>query len=210
MTAATDESPGGVRRAGRRPVTSRSEIEHIALEMFTARGFDATTVDDVAQAAGIGRRTFFRYYASKNDVPWGAFDEQLAMMRSLFAAVPEDVGVMEGIRSTVLAFNDVPAAEQPWHRQRMRLILTSPTLQAHSTLRYSEWRSVVAEFVASRLGRPAGSLIPRTLGHACLAVALAAYEQWLSEEGAEGAELRELLDEVLRGLENGFATRTAT
>ncbi|WP_117434509.1 TetR family transcriptional regulator, partial [Acuticoccus kandeliae] len=68
---------GAPRRAGRRPVTSRSEIEHIALEMFSDHGFEHTTVDDVAHAAGIGRRTFFRYFASKNDIAWGAFEEQL-------------------------------------------------------------------------------------------------------------------------------------
>ena len=103
MSAAT-----GARRAGRRPVTSRAEIEHIALELFSERGFDTTTVDDVAQAAGIGRRTFFRYYASKNDVPWGAFDEMLERMRAHFAALPDDIPLMAGIRETVLDFNDIP------------------------------------------------------------------------------------------------------
>lgn len=79
------------RRAGRRPVTSRSAIEHIALDLFSDRGFDSTTVDGIATAAGIGRRTVFRYYASKNDIPWGAFDEQLQRMRATFAALPPDV-----------------------------------------------------------------------------------------------------------------------
>ncbi|GAA1869700.1 mycofactocin system transcriptional regulator [Pseudonocardia ailaonensis] len=195
------------RRAGRRPVTSRSEIEHIALDLFTERGFDSTTVDDVAQAAGIGRRTFFRYYASKNDVPWGAFDEMLERMRARFALLPGNVPVMAGIRETVLDFNDVPADEQPWHRQRLRLILETPTLQAHSTLRYAEWRQVVADYAGARLGEPASALLPRTLGHVCLGAALSAYEQWLREEDRE---LRELLDEVLLALEDGFSgTREA-
>jgi TetR/AcrR family transcriptional regulator, regulator of mycofactocin system len=191
----------GTGRAGRRPVTSPAEIEHIALDLFTARGFDATTVDDVAQAAGIGRRTFFRYYASKNDVPWGAFDAMLQRMRARFAALPPDVPVMEGIRATVLAFNDVPADEQGWHRQRMRLILETPTLQAHATLRYADWRRVVAEYAGARLDRPPTALLPRTLGHVCLGAALAAYEQWLAGED----ELGTLLDDALQALERGFA-----
>lgn len=208
MSAPTGEQASGTaapRRAGRRPLTTRSEIEHVALDLFTERGFDNTTVDDVAQAAGIGRRTFFRYYASKNDVPWGAFDEQLARMRATFAALPPQLAVMEGIRRTVLAFNDVPPVEETWHRRRMRVILESPTLQAHSTLRYAEWRAVVAEYVGARLGVPGTALVPRTVGYACLAVALAAYEQWLADEGSV---LGELLDEVLRGLADGFAART--
>jgi len=202
MSAAT-----GARRAGRRPVTSRDEIEHIALDLFSARGFDGTTVDDVAHAAGIGRRTFFRYYASKNDVPWGAFDEMLERMRARFAALPADIPVMAGIRETVLDFNDIPVDERPWHRQRLRLILETPTLQAHSALRYAEWRRVVADYVGERLGQPPTALLPRTLGHVCLGAALSAYEQWLAQEDAE---LRDLLQQALAGVETGFAeTRAA-
>jgi TetR/AcrR family transcriptional regulator, regulator of mycofactocin system len=197
-TSADERAP---RRAGRRPVTSRAEIEHIALDLFRERGFDATTVDDVAHAAGIGRRTFFRYYASKNDVPWGAFDEMLVRMRARFAALPPDVPVMEGIRETVLDFNDVPPAEQGYHKQRLRLILETPALQAHSTLRYAEWRRVVADYAGARLGCPPTALVPRTLGHVCLGAALSAYELWLAGD----EELRELLDEALQALEHGFA-----
>ncbi|UUT36556.1 TetR family transcriptional regulator [Microbacterium elymi] len=47
-------------------------MSHIALELFLANGFDETTVDEIARAARIGRRTFFRYYASKNDLAWAA------------------------------------------------------------------------------------------------------------------------------------------
>ncbi|SHL19049.1 transcriptional regulator, TetR family [Pseudonocardia thermophila] len=201
MSATSIERVPGQRRAGRRPVTSRSEIEHVALDLFTRNGFETTTVDDIAAAAGIGRRTVFRYYASKNDIPWGAFDEQLGRMRSVFAALPPDVPVMTGIREAVLDFNEVEPAELPWHRQRMQLILNTPALQAHSTLRYEAWRQVVADYAADRLGLPSDALLPQTIGHASLGAALAAYERWLR---VEGAELRSLLDEAFRALENGL------
>jgi len=54
---------------GRRRATSRQELEETAFGLFAARGFEATTVDEIAAAAGIGRRTFFRYFPSKNDIP---------------------------------------------------------------------------------------------------------------------------------------------
>jgi mycofactocin system transcriptional regulator len=184
----------------RRPVPSRAEIEHIALELFDDRGFDDTTVDDIAAAAGIGRRTVFRYYASKNDIPWGAFDEQLDRMRNTFAALPDGLSVLGGVRAAVLDFNDVGPEELPWHRRRLRLILGTPALQAHSTLRYAAWRGVVAEYAGGRLGLVADDLVPRAIGHASLGVALAAYERWLDGDG----ELRTLLDEVFRGLETGL------
>jgi TetR/AcrR family transcriptional regulator, regulator of mycofactocin system len=202
---ATTETPGrkagAPRRAGRRPVTSRFEIEHIALDLFTEHGFDTTTVDDIAAAAGIGRRTFFRYYPSKNDIPWGAFDEQLDGMRDTFAALPPGLPVLAGVRAAVLAFNEVHPDEQPWHRRRLRLILGTPALQAHSTLRYAAWRRVVAEYAAQRLGFPVEHLVPQTIGHASLGVALAAYERWLAEDAGE---LLELLDAAFGALEQGL------
>ena len=188
----------------RRPVTSRAEIEHIALDLFGARGFDTTTVDDIAAAAGIGRRTVFRYYASKNDIPWGAFDEQLDRMRETFAALPDDLSVLAGVRVAVLSFNDVHPDELPWHRRRLRLILGTPALQAHSTLRYAAWRRVVAEYAGRRLALPVDGLVPQAIGHASLGVALAAYERWLDG----GGDLHALLDEVFRALEAGL-DRTA-
>ncbi|OZM84038.1 mycofactocin system transcriptional regulator [Pseudonocardia sp. MH-G8] len=206
MPATTITSTGSSgRRPGRRPVTSRAEIEHIALDLFTERGFDTTTVDDIATAAGIGRRTVFRYYPSKNDIPWGAFDEELDRMRDTFAALPSELPVLAGVRAAVLEFNEVHPDEQPWHRRRLRLILDTPALQAHSTLRYTAWRRVVAEYAARRLGYPAEHLVPQTIGHASLGVALAAYERWLREDAGE---LRQLLDAAFAALEHGVRSST--
>ena len=189
-------------RQGRPPVTSRWELECVALDLFHARGFDATTVDDVAAAAGIGRRTFFRYYPSKNDVAWGDFDGGLARLRARLAAVPDDVPLFQALRAEVLAFNTVDPAEELRHRERMALILRVPALQAHSTLRYAAWREVVAGYVGRRLGLPADDLLPQSVAHAALGACLAAYEGWLAHPGGD---LRRLLDTALRGLEQGYA-----
>lgn len=186
---------------GRRPATSRAEIEHLALELFARQGFEATTVDDIAGAAGIGRRTFFRYYASKNDVPWGDFDATLERMRALLADLPADLPPMQALRTAVLDFNRLDPAEEPWHRRRMALILRVPALQAHSMLKYRAWREVVAEFAAHRYGRPVTDLLPRTVGWAALGTAIAAYERWLD---ADDADLAELLDTGFRDLAAGF------
>lgn len=183
-------------RPGRRPATTAAELEHIALEIFAERGFDATTVDDIAQAAGIGRRTFFRYFASKNDVAWGDFEVHLERMRDALAATPPDVAVGEALRHKILAFNTFPAEEASWHRQRMALILRTPALQAHATLRYASWRAVVAEFVAARTGEPISALFPQATAAALLGLAMAAYEQWLA--AVDDVPLGPILDEALR------------
>lgn len=176
------DAPSSVRpRLGRAPSTTHAEISHVALRLFMERGFDATTVDDIAREAGIGRRTFFRYFPSKNDVPWGDFDDMLERMRAHLAALPDDLPLMDQLRESVLEFNRVPEAEWEYHRRRMELLLHVPTLLAHSTLRYAAWRQVVAEHVARRLRLPEGDLIPQTMAWTCLGVCLAAYEQWLGD-----------------------------
>ncbi|MFE3000553.1 mycofactocin system transcriptional regulator [Nocardia sp. NPDC059246] len=189
-------------KRGRRPSTSAAELEKAAFELFERRGFDATAVDDIAAAVGISRRTFFRYFESKNDVVWGSFSEQLQVMRERFAQCPVDQPIMEAIRDVVVDFNRFDRAQVPWHRKRMELILGVPALQAHSTLRYAEWRAVVAEFVGQRLGVPVHDLLPQTIGHATLGVAVAAYEHWLA---VPDSDLSDVLDRGLRSLAAGFA-----
>jgi TetR/AcrR family transcriptional regulator, regulator of mycofactocin system len=189
------------RSRGRRRATSRAELEHVAFELFGRHGFERTTVDDIAAAAGIGRRTFFRYFRSKNDVPWGDFDGMLGRMRDRLAGSPPERPLMDAVREALLDFNRVPAAELPWHRRRMELILRTPELQAHSALRYADWRAALAGFVGARLGQPAEALAPQTIAYATLGVALAAYEQWLHHEEAE---LTALLDAAMRELAASF------
>ncbi|HXZ62092.1 MAG TPA: mycofactocin system transcriptional regulator [Acidimicrobiales bacterium] len=201
-TPAADGAPdpaGG--QPGRRRVTSRAELEHVAFELFEANGFEQTTVEDIAAAAGIGRRTFFRYFPSKNDVPWGMFEVELERMRARLKACPPDVQLMDAIRVALVDFNKVEPDQVPRHRRRMELILRVPALLAHSTLRFAAWRDVVAEFVAERTGQRPDALAPQAVAHAVLGVAVAAYEQWLDDQNAE---LGTLLDLAIRHLAAAF------
>ncbi|NEB00907.1 mycofactocin system transcriptional regulator [Streptomyces sp. SID13726] len=191
----------GTARAGRPPVSSRSEIERLGFELFARKGFDGTTVDDIAVAAGIGRRTFFRYFTSKNDLVWGDFEAQLVRLEDLLAAAGPATSMMDALRYAVVEFNRFDPAEVPWHRQRMELILRVPTLQADSTLRYASWREVVTRFAAVRTGLAPSDMLPRLVGHCVLASCIAAYDHWLTE--ADG-ELGRLLDEAMREVTVGF------
>ena len=118
-------------RVGRRPSTTQDHITDVALDLFVSRGFDEVSVDDVAQAAGIARRTLFRYYPSKNAIPWGDFDAHLGHLRDLLDDVPDDVPLRAALRSALLAFNEFDDAETARHRQRMRVILETDALHAH-------------------------------------------------------------------------------
>ena len=78
----------------------------------------------------------------------------------------------------------------------------TPALQAHSVLRYGEWRAVIAAYVAGRTGQQPHDLLPRTVGHVSLALALTAYETWLADESVS---LLRLLDDAMNGLRTYLA-----
>ena len=193
--------PVSEHRVGRRRSTTWDHLSNVAIDLFAARGFGEVSVDDVAQAAGIARRTLFRYYPSKNALPWGDFDAHLEHMRDLLADLDPGVPVRDALRTALLAFNTFDEAETARHRRRMRVILETAELQAYSMTMYAGWRAVVAAFVARRLGAKASDLVPQTVAWTMLGVALSAYELWLADESVSLAEaLGDAFDTVSDGL----------
>src|SRR5580698_3547245 len=157
MTAAPRSASG---RRGRPPGTSARELEVIALRLFTEDGFEDTTVDRIAAAAGVSKRTFFRYFDSKADVLWHAFDGEVRALQAAFAAVPPHLTLMAAIRQVVVGVNRYRAEDVPELRTRMNLIGSVPALAASAAQHYDAWERAVGQFAASRLGQPAESLYP--------------------------------------------------
>jgi mycofactocin system transcriptional regulator len=188
---------------GRPEVTTHAQIEQAAFGLFRERGFARTTLEAIASEVGVGRRTLFRYYQSKNDIPWGQFDRTLEGFQQILDSQPEDLPLHRAVHNAVLEFNRFPSDAHPSHRERMTLILTTPELQAHSVLRYADWRHVIAEYVGRRLGVDPDSLVPRLVGQISLALALTAYEVWLADEDVD---LLAALDESMRELRSYLAS----
>ena len=191
-------------RVGRRRTTTPDHITDVAIELFTARGFAEVSVDDVAHAAGIARRTLFRYYASKNAILWGDFAAHLAHLQGLLDNVDPRVPLGKALRAALLAFNTFDECETARHRQRMRVILQTAELQDYSMTMYAGWREVMAGFVARRLGVRTSNPLPQTVAWTMLGVALSAYEHWLGDESVTLPEaLASAFDIVGAGL-NGL------
>jgi TetR/AcrR family transcriptional regulator, regulator of mycofactocin system len=191
-------------RVGRRRTTTPDHITDVAIELFAARGFAEVSVDDVAAAAGIARRTLFRYYASKNAILWGDFDAHLAHLQQLLDNLDPRVALGKALRAALLAFNTFDECETARHRQRMRVILQTAELQDYSMTMYAGWREVMARFVARRLGGKTTDPLPQTVAWTMLGVALSAYEHWLGDESVTLPEaLGNAFDVVGTGL-NGL------
>lgn len=188
-------------RRGRPPGTSQRALELIALRLFTERGFENTTIEQISAEAGVSKRTFFRYFGSKASVLWSEFDAEVDTIRAALAQVPADVPMLDAIRQAVVTANHYQAQDVPELRMRMNLISSAPALEASAAVHYDAWERAISDFAAGRIGQPAGSLFPLAVGRATLAVCRAAYERWSARADAD---LTFYLDAALVGLAAGF------
>ncbi|WP_228001216.1 mycofactocin system transcriptional regulator [Nocardia australiensis] len=188
---------------GRPRGTDKRQLELIAMRLFTEQGFDETTVEQIAAAAGISGRTFFRYFPTKAEVLWSQFDEEVTALHAAFATVPDDVAMMTAVRRVVVNANRYRAEDVPELRTRMHLIGAVPALAATAGPHYDAWERAVSAFAARRLGQPEDALIPLAVGRTTLAAARAAFDAWLARADAD---LTVYLDEALVGLARGFGT----
>jgi mycofactocin system transcriptional regulator len=192
---------------GRPRGTTKRELELIAMRLFSEQGFDETTVEQIAAAAGISGRTFFRYFPGKAEVLWYSFDDEVTALRAAFATVPDAEPMMAAVRRVVVNANRYRAEDVPELRMRMKLVADVPALAATAGTHYDAWERAVGEFAAGRLGEPADSLLPMAVGRTTLAAARAAFDAWLARADAD---LTVYLDRALGALERGFATPGAT
>jgi mycofactocin system transcriptional regulator len=189
-------------RRGRPPSTSRRELRLIALRLFAERGFDNTTIEQIAAEAGVSERTFFRYFTTKASVLWTEFETEVETIRSSLASVPDDVPLMDAIRGVVVAANHYHADDVPEMRMRMHLIATVPALSFSAAEHYEAWERAIGEFAGRRLGQPANSLYPLSVGRAPLAACRGAYDRWSARADDD---LTFYLNAALTALAAGFA-----
>lgn len=207
--SATDSTTGSAAaagseeaRSGRPRATSRRALERIALELFTEQGFDATTVEQISERAGVSRRTFFRYFDSKAAVLWAEFDQEVETLHRLLGEAPADQPMTEAIRQAVLRANHYGSDDAAELHARMHVLSTVPALGAGAAVHYDQWAGALAQFAATRLGRQPDDLIPQAIGFSALGVCRAAFDQWVKRRDVD---LIEYLDVALTAWMAGFA-----
>src|SRR5687768_12001917 len=131
------------------------ELRDAALMLLAARGFDTVTVDDIVAAAGMSRRTFFRYYASKEDVVVRFLADMGAIVLAALAERPRTEPPSAALRAAIWApLAEACADDRPDHIERsrvvVRLILDTPALYARWLERQTELRAGLAAELAGR------------------------------------------------------------
>lgn len=184
--------PRDLRRRARDAV--RAEIAETAFQLFTQRGFDQTTVDDIAAAAGLSRRSFFRYFASKEDAVLGMLHAVGDAIAAELAARPAGEPPWTSLRRALDVLVTTYLGDPKVALARFRLIHHTPALRTTLLDKQDRWQRSLAQVLAARLGAdPAHDLRPQLLAATALAALDVASRRWLASDGH--ANLATLLDE---------------
>ncbi len=202
-TDATDRSTAvGLRERLRQTV--RDELSRIAMEMFLERGFDATTVDEIAAAAGVARSTFFRHFATKEDVILARLEARAETLRAAALARPAGEAALTVAREALTPLVDSFAVDRTRSMALGRLVAGAPSLRARELHKYLYWRSALAEALASRLGTdPDTDMRPSLIASVAVNAFDIALRTWRA--GECDASLADLVDEAFATLATDFA-----
>lgn len=180
--------------------TRTALIEH-AVDLFTLNGFEQTTVDEIAAAAGVSERTFFRHFTSKEAVVFHELPERLEELRTALAAVPEDVKAWPAVRDTMRRITRSYTDEDPeLTASRIRLWFTEPLLYAHWAELSLEWENEIATFLTTRYDRADAEVEAATVAAAIVAALRAAWRNEVLHGGDFDALVGRALELLGRGL----------
>jgi AcrR family transcriptional regulator len=183
----------------RKKEQTRRAIEDAAFRLFEERGFQATTVADIADAADIAPRTFFAYFPSKEDVVFGDFEETFLALDARLRERPDGEDTFQGLRAWIGDLIEADGHADERDAVRRRLICDSDALAAHERHVMGRFERLIAESVAVDLGDAPDDLQPRL-------VAAAAVAALMAMQPAEHEDHKKALDaEGLAQLDDAFA-----
>jgi AcrR family transcriptional regulator len=165
----------------------RRDLVTAAVDLFTARGYDDTTVDDIAAAAGVGRRTFFRYFKGKEDAVSPDHERGLARIAEVFAtAHPTEPLLSVVLRAGETVF-DLYLSDPETARKRFALVHEVPALRDREAAMVHRYRRLFTKELAARLADVEdGDLRAAVTGAAVVAAHNQALRRWLADGGTAG------------------------
>ncbi len=176
-----------------------SELEAVALRLFEARGFAEVTVEEIASEAHISVRTFYRYFAAKEDVLQLQIDRRSEALRAALSARPVDEVPLHSLR---MAWQDVVSAEDTVLVRRWITVVAATPSVVKGVLGGIQLKSqrAIAEFFGDRLGLPDDDLVPTMLAAAAGGVIQAAQTRWYFQGGDLATAFSDALDVLERGV----------
>ena len=178
-------------------------IEDAALRLFAERGFQATTVADIAEAADIAPRTFFAYFPSKESVLFGEFDENFQSLSDHLAARTGDL--LDALREWIVEHLEKDGLPDERELRRREVIEATEQLRAHERHLIARFETVIAAAAADDLGASPGDLHPRLVAAAAGAALTTLQPDPAALEAPPGSDPLAPLDDALAFLRGGMA-----
>jgi AcrR family transcriptional regulator len=173
---------------------ARGRLEKAALELYRERGFDQTTVAEIAERAGLTERTFFRYYADKREVLFGGQDALAECMDAAVRAAPESAAPIDMVGAALLAIAPIFTDRHARARQRQAVIAATPGLQERELMKLASLATSLTEALRAR-GIP--EVTAQVTAESAIAVFKLAFQRWIDSDDADLAGIiRELLAEL--------------
>lgn len=181
----------------RKRAQTREAIREQALRLFVAQGYDVTTVDEIAAAAGVSHMTFFRYFPRKEDVVEA--DDYDPMLEELIAARPADEPPLASIHAGIRAgLEAVLPTDRETVLVRTRLVLGTPSLRSRNWIAQDSTRDMLARALARRSGHTEPDFATVVQAAAALGAMGTALMAWCERDDAD---LTALMDEAFAALE---------
>jgi AcrR family transcriptional regulator len=190
-------------RRERKKARTRRDLVEAAVRLFDERGFEGTTIEDITNAADVSPRTFFRYFASKEEILFSEHQRSVDDLRNRLAECPDGEPLLVTVREAMLTIAGRIEENKDFHLLRIRLNAESPTVVAYALRVQQDWVRIIAKALAARLGVNVHTDLRPTLIAGAANVAMrSALTRWGASRGRE--DLRELTSEAFRLLQSGF------
>ncbi|MCX4403616.1 TetR family transcriptional regulator [Streptomyces sp. NPDC059837] len=181
-THETSAAPLGLRE--RKKQKTRERIRHEAYRLFAEHGYEATTVDQIADAAEVSPSTFFRYFPTKEDVV--IQDEYDPALAQALRARPADEPIVEAIVSSLKGpMGQMLQQDREDLLLRTRLTFSDPAIRARNVAEQERSERTIADLIAERTGRAPGDLEVKCAAAAIIAVFTALVRHWAESDGQE-------------------------
>ena len=185
----------------RKRVETRRRIADAAVRLSSERGIPSTTVDEIADAAGVGRATFFRYFESKElAIATGLSEVAVFVLISVLSDLPPELGPLDAVRASHAAIGRQYDPDFDELLEQAQLSTSSPAMQAWTLRLYVEWEAAIADAIAPRFD----DLVPndprpRMIGAMNMAAIRLARDEWIAADGH--ADLLGLVQKYLGAIE---------
>ena len=184
----------------RKKLKTKTAIQKEAMRLFLEKGYEETTIDDIAEAVDISPSTFFNYFRTKEDVVFQ--DELDPLILEAFDAQSPDVNPIRRLRVAMeKVFGNLTPEQERLVQQRTQLFLATPELRGAMLNQFAELVEQIAELLASRVGKKADDFAVRNIAGAVLGVLLASFLVILTDPKANMALIA---DNALAHLEAGL------